>query len=273
MNTPTHTRSSIWLIVVALFALSATWASAQNTPEATPEETPEIDVEATPEAAQCFVSAETADTAQVRVGPGTNRTSVTFLPAGTEFVVQGQAEDTDGALWYRLDKQEAAPGKLINEAWVAAETVIASDGCESVAEVEAPPIIPIVSGDDGTAPASGDEITVQVPASARWVDTNIRIEAGQTVTIRASGRIRFCRDCEFRNEGPAGLADPAVNGFVLVGAPRQGLIGRIGSSAPFFVGANASFQARSTGTLQLSINDDDFYDNAGAFVAIISVIE
>ena len=110
----------------------------------------------TPEIVPCFVIAEQAGAVEVRVGPGLNRTSVTFLPAQTTFLVQGQTEDTSGAIWYLLDKEEAAPGKLIAEAWVASEDVTVSEGCASVAEVNAPPIIPIQQGRPTTAPSGGN---------------------------------------------------------------------------------------------------------------------
>lgn len=124
----------------------------------------------------CVISTDSADTARVRVGPGENRTSVSFLAAGQDFVVLGSFEDDAGGIWYQLDKEEAAPGRAINEAWVAASDVDSTGDCENIAEADAPPIIPITSsvpattndegGDDGVAPppvtASGD-VTI-------WID-------------------------------------------------------------------------------------------------------
>lgn len=95
--------------------------------------------------APCTVSTDESGTARVRVGPGNNRTSVTFLDANTDFQVQGQNEDDDGTVWYQLDKEEAAPGRAINEAWVSAEDVEATGDCDNVGETSAPPVIPIVN--------------------------------------------------------------------------------------------------------------------------------
>lgn len=92
----------------------------------------------------CTVSARAANTTQVRVGPGENRTSVSFLAANRQFEVQGQTEDNDGNVWYQLDKEEAAPGRSINEAWVDARLVSETGDCSTVVDAAAPPIIPII---------------------------------------------------------------------------------------------------------------------------------
>lgn len=98
----------------------------------------------------CFVSVDTADTARLRVGPGFNRSSVAFLPIGDAFSVTGRIEDEDGAIWYQLDKAEAAPQSAANEIWVLAEEVEAVGDCDLVGETTAPPIVPIIPG-SGTA--------------------------------------------------------------------------------------------------------------------------
>ncbi|MDQ7035154.1 MAG: fasciclin domain-containing protein [Anaerolineae bacterium] len=93
----------------------------------------------------CIVRTSLSDTVRVRVGPGTNRTSVTFLPANQDFEPLGQATDDDGNIWYQLDKEEAATGRAINEAWVAADELLTSGDCSAVGESAPPPIIPIIS--------------------------------------------------------------------------------------------------------------------------------
>ncbi|MGB7337987.1 MAG: fasciclin domain-containing protein [Phototrophicaceae bacterium] len=107
----------------------------------------------------CSISAESADSARVRVGPGENRTSVTFLPAGQNFPVLGIFEDEDGNTWFQLDKEEAAPGRAINEAWVAATDVDSTGDCDNIAETDAPPIIPISSNQTAnTGGGSGNPV-------------------------------------------------------------------------------------------------------------------
>lgn len=101
----------------------------------------------------CIVRTNQADTVRVRVGPGNNRTSVTFLPANQDFEPLGQATDDDGNVWYQLDKEEAAAGRAINEAWVAADELLTSGDCSAVGESAAPPIIPIISAPAAAAPS------------------------------------------------------------------------------------------------------------------------
>jgi hypothetical protein len=89
----------------------------------------------------CTVSTNEERSVTVRVGPGTNRGSITFLPAGIEFTVLGEAEAEDGSKWWKLDKAEVAPHKSANEMWVAQEQVTSSGSCDNVSEASAPPII------------------------------------------------------------------------------------------------------------------------------------
>lgn len=93
--------------------------------------------------AVCTVTIDTANTAQLRVGPGTNRGAISFLPANADVTVTGRIELDDGGIWFQLDKSEAAPnGTPAAELWVNAEDVITSGDCEHVGETAAPPVIP-----------------------------------------------------------------------------------------------------------------------------------
>ncbi len=49
------------------------------------------------------------------------------------------------------------------------------------------------------------------------------------------------------------------------------MIGRIGSSAPFEVGAGTTLRVRAGGELSLGINDDHLRDDAGAWTAVVTV--
>ncbi|MBZ0304017.1 MAG: hypothetical protein K8J31_30035 [Anaerolineae bacterium] len=268
-----HTNfRAIALSLLLLFAF-VPFVFGQTVPEATAEATAEATIEATAEVEPCVIRTEEKDSVRVRVGPGVNRTAVAFLAAETDFVVQGEALGHNDTLWYRLDKDEAAPRKLINEAWVAAAEVTPSGDCEAVSVVAAPPIIPIAPSGTGTS-ASDERMTVRVPAAADWTRTGLTIQAGQMVTITATGRVRICLDCNFIPDGPAGSGESAtVAGFPLRGAPQYALIGRIGSSTPFYIGSAATFIAQTSGMLELYVNDSDRFDNAGSFTAIITLSE
>lgn len=121
----------------------------------------------------CLVSTESERSASLRVGPGENRTSVAFLPAGDEFAVLGQSSDDDGNIWFKLDKAEAAPKSSANEIWVSSDNVTTSGDCESVVDADAPPVVPIVnappqggdSGGGGSNPPVAGNIT---PLSGTW---------------------------------------------------------------------------------------------------------
>lgn len=133
----------------------------------------------------CFVSVETEQTARLRVGPGENRTPVAFLPAGDEFEVNGRLETDDGEVWYRLNREEAAPRSSAAEIWVAADDVEESGDCDLVADASAPPVVPIVGGGGSTGGSTGGGATggttggagspapegAVLPQSGRWTLT------------------------------------------------------------------------------------------------------
>lgn len=85
----------------------------------------------------CSLSTDTADSVDVRVGPGANRTRIGFLPAGTDITIIGQFTNDAGELWYQVDKFQAAPFNAndIFEAWVLSTNVTTSGaGCGLVQE-------------------------------------------------------------------------------------------------------------------------------------------
>ncbi len=84
----------------------------------------------------CSVSTEVAESVEVRVGPGADRTRIAFLPTGTQVAVQGQFTNAAGELWYKVDKFQATPSNAadIFEAWVISTTpTITGPGCGLVA--------------------------------------------------------------------------------------------------------------------------------------------
>jgi hypothetical protein len=109
--------------------------------------------------AECYASVDAEGVARLRVGPGENRTAVAFLPPEIEAQVIGYLNDDDGALWLQLDKATAAPDSAAAEIWVDADSVAAAGDCDSVAEVSAPPVLPIIDrpgSPQGGAPGGAD---------------------------------------------------------------------------------------------------------------------
>lgn len=119
----------------------------------------------------CLISTDQANSVDLRVGPGTNRSVLSSLPAGEEFQVTGRFTTDDGSVWYQLNKEEVAPNSAANEIWVAAADVAETGSCDAVADVSAPPIIPIVT--QPPANESGDETstTSVAPTRGRWTVT------------------------------------------------------------------------------------------------------
>ncbi|MFN8529224.1 MAG: hypothetical protein U0670_11465 [Anaerolineae bacterium] len=111
----------------------------------------------------CLVSTQERDSARLRVGPGENRTSVAFLPAGDPFTVTGRFVDTSGGVWYQLVKEEAAPQSAAAEIWVSAEEVDSTGDCDVIGDTNAPPVIPI-SPSQPQNPNTGGDATRRTPA-------------------------------------------------------------------------------------------------------------
>jgi hypothetical protein len=125
-----------------------------------------------------------------------------------------------------------------------------------------------------STPASTD--TRAVPGSQEWTDTGITVQAGQQLTITASGEILV--GATSASESPAGLpgCTPAVSypaqsaQFPAPSLTCWSLIARIGAGAPFEVGGSAQLTATS-GDLYLGVNGDSFAANSGSWSATITV--
>jgi hypothetical protein len=152
----------------------------------------------------CTVRTDQPDFASVRVGPGSNRTAILFLPAARDFRVLGQATSTvdNGQLWWKLDKEEVSSRTSAAELWVAQNQVEATGDCELVPFVEAPPIIQIIATSD-VLPESGtwmmDAGTIIVTCSSNIAaytpdsppySVNITVAAGGDVLLINNDRLQ-----------------------------------------------------------------------------------
>ncbi|MEO1645048.1 MAG: fasciclin domain-containing protein [Chloroflexota bacterium] len=106
----------------------------------------------------CFVSTDSSDTARVHVGPDSGRTAITFLDADVQYTVTGRNENDAGEVWYQLDKDEAAPGRPVNEVWVAASSVDSVGDCDEIEDTAAPPVI-TSSGQPASLTGTGSSST------------------------------------------------------------------------------------------------------------------
>lgn len=113
----------------------------------------------------CTVRTTEANSAELRVGPGTNRGVISFLPVNIHVTATGRIELQDGSIWYQLDKTEAAPnGTPASELWVAEAQVILNGDCANVGVTNAPPVIRAAPQVIPTQPA-GESGTSTIPAT------------------------------------------------------------------------------------------------------------
>lgn len=136
-------RKFLVLFLIIGFAMPVLAGVAQSKSPLGRELVTSLKVPDTASLKACTVSTGKKRSVELRVGPGTNRTSVAFLPTGTQFTVLGKSSDKDGKVWFQLDKKEAAPKSSAKEVWVLSTSVTTSGDCASVANASAPPIVPI----------------------------------------------------------------------------------------------------------------------------------
>ena len=120
--------------------------------------------------------------------------------------------------------------------------------------------------------SSSQKYMVNVPANACWMNSNVDVLTGQTVTISASGIWNTNGGNEGSNSGPDG--QKYICGAIQ--CPVQGvgygaLIGQLEDLKPFFVGRQTEFVATKDGQLHFTVNDWECDDNSGSFNLVITV--
>jgi uncharacterized surface protein with fasciclin (FAS1) repeats len=173
----------------------------------------------------CLVRTDEASSVRVRVGPGENRTAVTFLPAGEDLQVQGRTE-VDGEVWYQLDVEEAAPGRAINEAWVPAENLDSTGDCETIADADAPPIVPIINqpppqtggddGDNGADAPPADTTGLIRPAAGTWA---LNLAGTTNASCEGTGNVQIPTNEILDQTSFQESVSPSGDSFVLSGTP------------------------------------------------------
>lgn len=136
----------------------------------------------------------------------------------------------------------------------------------------APGPVPVATtGTGGTTVYNGNGVAVN--ANHAWTDTGITVKKGARVAFNASGKIRVAD-----GDAPDLLATPDGSGtfqgsrsaYPVPAMSVGGLIGKVGNSAPFPIGANTQpIVMPATGRLSLGINDDHVGDNSGTFSVTI----
>jgi hypothetical protein len=116
---------------------------------------------------------------------------------------------------------------------------------------------------------TGQLITVY--PTERWIDTGMRVEAGDTITFDAEGSIQMSADGD-------DIATPSGSrtGRRAAEAPLRNqsagiLIARIGNSAVVAIGDRRTSRAPVSGELYLGVNDDFLGDNSGEYRVSVTV--
>ncbi len=99
-----------------------------------------------------------------------------------------------------------------------------------------------------------------VLADLPWQNA-FNVRAGQTITIRASGKWNH-GETDHGVYGPEG-SGKKDSGVPLPGARVGALIGRINNGPPFLIGPEKTFTPTDSGMLQLTMNDWGFDNNTG----------
>ena len=127
---------------------------------------------------------------------------------------------------------------------------------------------PIAAISGGVSPALDAGIdaagSIRVPANAGWVSTGRRVRRGDVVAFSVSGEVQLSANAADRARA-AGTPRTAP-GAPLPNVNAGGLIGRVGNSAPFGIGDQASVPMPGDGVLYLAVNDDERSDNSGEFI-------
>jgi hypothetical protein len=109
--------------------------------------------------------------------------------------------------------------------------------------------------------------TIQVSATQAWTDTGMDVQQGERITITATGDITFSPGRTSNAGGNPAVTNPQ---FPVGNWPVGALIGRVGATKPFGVGAAQSILMPAAGRLMLGVNDTILTDNSGAFQVTIS---
>jgi hypothetical protein len=129
---------------------------------------------------------------------------------------------------------------------------------------------------NGDGVLSGAEVRdepgeVIVKAAERWTSTGLFVRNGDVVRIDSAGTVQLSVDAaDTSSPGGAGSGRRAPSA-PLPDRPAGGLIARIGTGAPLFVGADSTLRANATGQLYLGVNDDHLSDNRGEFRVKVAV--
>jgi hypothetical protein len=116
-----------------------------------------------------------------------------------------------------------------------------------------------------TPPPAG---AIQVQASRPWTDTGVTVRRGDRLVFSTTGQISIRNGGDM--VGPEGSSSEDRAGAPVPSVPVGALIGRIGTGAPFAIGASSQpITMPGAGRLYLGVNDAGPSDNSGAFTVTV----
>ena len=169
--------------------------------------------------------------------------------------ISGSLYDIGGTSPLHLTFKTASGDRMLSSSEVARIVLSHTDAAAAA-----------VSGTTGaspSAPASGSGIVVA--ARQAWTSTGLSVRRGEVVNFNTTGEVQLSGDA-----GDLAGSAGSKSGRYAPNAPLPrsfagALIGRIGNSAPFAIGNQATITMPASGQLFLGVNDDGFEDNQGEF--------
>ena len=132
----------------------------------------------------------------------------------------------------------------------------------------------LASADAGSAPVgtSGQMArTIVVPATQRWVDSDVDVRAGEVIQVQAQGNIRMSDNTNDGANPSGSWSGRRAAAAPFPDKPAGALIARIGNSSPIFVGDIGEISAVTSGRLYFSVNDDHLPDNSGEYKVSVTI--
>ena len=110
-----------------------------------------------------------------------------------------------------------------------------------------------------------DDAAITVSARQAWTDTNLSVRRGEILAFRARGDVQLSGDTNDRATPAGSLTNRRAASAPVRDASAGALIGRVGSTVFLIGDGTAGVRMPASGELFLSVNDDHYPDNAGAF--------
>jgi Zn-dependent protease with chaperone function len=127
-------------------------------------------------------------------------------------------------------------------------------------------------------PEWAESVAIAVPGNTVWLSTGIRVNAGDRISLAASGVIQPIKKDRSVTCGPDGIPGTRSGFFKPVSSANTGaLVARVRGeqgqpdSSALVAGSLSEWQAPVSGLLELGINDDNNFDNLGEFRVLVAV--